>query len=65
MRQITGQYHLLEKYFCLMLAQYIWLGRNSIYIWVLGHVYIKRHWCPYGMPFDDYDGQSYPGMDGA
>ena len=26
-------------------------------IWVLGNVYIKGHWGPYQMTFDDYDGQ--------
>ena len=26
-------------------------------IWVLGRVYIKDHWHPYKMNFDDYDGQ--------
>ena len=35
------------------------------YMWVLGHLNIKGHWRPFEMIFDDYDGQWYPGMDGA
>ena len=35
------------------------------YLWVLGYIYIKGHWRPCEMIFDDHDGQRYPGMDGA
>ena len=32
-----------------------------MYVCDLGRVYIKDHWRPYEMIFDDYDGQWYPG----
>ena len=31
----------------------------------LGRVNIGGHWRPCEMIYDDYDGQRYPGMDGA
>ena len=33
--------------------------------WVLERVNIGGHWRPYEMIYDDYDGQWYPGIDGA
>ena len=36
-----------------------------IIVWVLGRVNIGGHWRPYGMIYDDYDGQWYPGIDGG
>ena len=34
-------------------------------MYVLGRVNISGHWRPYEMIYDDYDGQWYPGIDGA
>ena len=51
-----GAYYYLSKYLTPFLTPCIW---------VLGWVNIKGQWHPNGMSFDDYDGQLYPGMDGA